>query len=94
MEVKTEFFGLNIKSKKLEETVLYFDQINKLAIIFYGNLPNVIICYYVKFPIPIMHRQFFRIISQNREYKKTHCNDLYNTIQFACRTWCLDNQSS
>ena len=41
-----------------------------------------------------MHRQFFRIISQNREKIKTHCNDLNNLFQFACRKWYLDNQSS
>ena len=44
--------------------------------------------------MPIMHRQFFKIISQNRENVQTHCNDLYNPFQFACRNWYLDNQSS
>ena len=34
-----------------------------------------------------MHGQINRIISQNTEYVKTHCNDLYNPFQFACRKW-------
>ena len=41
-----------------------------------------------------MHRQFFRILSQNRDYVKTHFNDLFNPFQFACRKWYLDNHSS
>ena len=38
--------------------------------------------FYLKFPIPIMHRQFFRKISQDPEYVKTHCNDLKKTFSF------------
>ena len=37
-----------------------------------------------------MHRQFFRIISRNHEFVKTHCNDKHNPFQFACRKWYLD----
>ena len=33
-----------------------------------------------------MHRQFFKILSQQPEYVKTHCNNLNNTFRFACRT--------
>ena len=29
----------------------------------------------------------FRVISQNQEYVKTHCNDLNNPFHFACRGW-------
>ena len=29
-----------------------------------------------------MHRQFFRKISQDPEYVKTHCNDLKKTFSF------------
>ena len=36
-----------------------------------------------------MHTQFFKILSQNREYIKTDCNDLYNPFHFACRRWYL-----
>ena len=40
-----------------------------------------------------MHRHFFRIFSQNPEYKKTHCNDINSPFHLACRKWFLDNQS-
>ena len=38
-----------------------------------------------------MHRQFFKIFSQNPENVKTHCNDLYNLFHFASRRWFLYN---
>ena len=28
--------------------------------------------------MPIMHRQFFKILSKNLHYVKTHCNDRNN----------------
>ena len=34
-----------------------------------------------------MHRKFLRIISQNPENVKTHCNDLKNPFRFASRRW-------
>ena len=37
-------------------------------------------------------RQFFRILSQNQEYVKTHFNDSNNLFHFACRGWILYNQ--
>ena len=36
-----------------------------------------------------MHRQFFKIISQNPEYVKPHCNDLNNPLSFAFRSWMI-----
>ena len=36
-----------------------------------------------------MHRQFFRIISQNPDYVQTHCNDRNNLFHFAIRK-CLN----
>ena len=50
------------------------------------------ICNCLIVPIPKMHRHFIRIISENREYVKTHCSDLHNPFYFACRKWYLDNQ--
>ena len=41
-----------------------------------------------------MHRQYFRMSSQNRENLKTNCNDLFNPFQIYCRKWYLDNYSS
>ena len=60
-----------------------FNQTNKLTIIFYSDLSIIIIHYYLKHRIPIMHRQFFRIFSQNPEYVRTHCNDMDNPLFFA-----------
>ena len=37
------------------------------------------------------YRQFFRKISQNREYIQTNCNDRRNRFHFACRKWYLYN---
>ena len=39
-----------------------------------------------------MHRQFFRLISQNPNYVKTHCNDLNNLFHFECPKWYLYNK--
>ena len=39
-----------------------------------------------------MHRQFFRIFSQNPDFVNSHCNDLDIAFHFECRKWYLDNQ--
>ena len=49
--------------------------------------------YYLRLCIPIMHRHFFRKLSQNPDYIKTHCNDRNNPFHFACRRWYLYNNS-
>ena len=38
-----------------------------------------------------MYPQLFKITSQNPEYVKTQCNDLYNPFHFACRKWYFYN---
>ena len=38
-----------------------------------------------------MHRQFFRKLSQNKEYIQTFCNDRRNPFHFACRKWYIYN---
>ena len=40
----------------------------------------------------IRHRHFFRKVSQNPEYLKTHCNDRNIPFHFACRKWYLYNK--
>ena len=57
----------------------------------YCNLSNINIHYYLKHRIPIMHRQLFRRISQNRDYIQTYCNDRRNPFHFACRKWYSNN---
>ena len=64
-----------------------FNQINKLTIKIYSNLSNINIHHYLKLRIPIMHRQFFKKLSQNCDFLQTFCNDRRNPIHFACRQW-------
>ena len=33
------------------------------------------------------HRQFFRAISQNRDYVENFCNDMENPFDYACQKW-------
>ena len=42
---------------------------------------NINICYCLKFPIPMCHRQFFRIFSQSPEYVKNYSKKINNTFQ-------------
>ena len=42
----------------------------------------------------MMHRHFFKTISQNTEYVENFGNDLYNPFQFACRKLILFKQSN
>ena len=58
-------YGLNKKLENARQRGFLLNQINKLRIKIHGNLCYIIICCYVKIPIPIMHTHFFRIISQN-----------------------------
>ena len=64
-----------------------FDHINKLTIKIYSNLSNINLHYYLKHRIPMSQRLFFRRIAHNRDYIQTHCNDINNPFQFACRQW-------
>ena len=84
-EIKTEFYGLNIKIRNARGNGFIFNQKNKLTIKIYTNLSNINIHYYLKLRIPICHRQFFKKLSQNPEYVKNFCTDLYNPFHFACR---------
>ena len=68
-----------------------FIQIKKLTLKTYSNLSHKNISYYLKLPITIMHRHLFRKLSQIRDYVQTHCNDIKNSFQLACRKWYLYN---
>ena len=87
--------GLYVLNKILKiarQNGLTFIQIKKVTMKIYSSLSNTNICYYLKLPIPIMHRQFFRIISQNPEYVKTHCKDMKNPLGFVIGNW-MNNQN-
>ena len=91
-DINMSLYELIKKIKNGRENGFIFNQIQKLAIKIDSNLSNINIHYYLKLRIPIMHRQFFKILSQNPEYVKTHCNDGNNPFHFPCRKWyCYKN---
>ena len=69
-----------------------FKQTNKLARKIYSTLSKINIQYYLNLRIPIMHRHFFKKLSQNPEYIQTHCKDRINPSHFAFRQWYLFNK--
>ena len=80
-------YDLNKKLTVARENGFMFNRINKVTIKFYSHLRYININYYLKFPMPMCHRQFFRVISQNPEYVDNFCNDLNNPFHFACQKW-------
>ena len=79
-------YELNKKLTIARQNGFMFNQINKLTKL-YSHLRYINISYYLKFQIPMCHRQFFRVISQNREYVENFCNDAENPFHFSCQKW-------
>ena len=77
-------YDLNKKLSIARERGFIFNQINKLTIKIYCNLSHINIHYHLRLGASPLHRQFFRKISQNRDYIQTHCNDRRNPFHFAC----------
>ena len=94
MEFKTEFYGLNKKIKNARENGYIFNQINNFKIGIYSNLSNINIHYHLRLGASPLHRQFFKMLSRNRDCINTHCNDLNNPFHFACRQWYFYNNQS
>ena len=84
-------YELNKKLTIARERGFNFNQINKLKIKILSNLSRINIHYHLRLGTSPLHRQFFRKISQNRDYIQTHCNNCRNTFHFACRQWYLYN---
>ena len=84
-------FELNKKKNVAKQNAFIFNQINKLTIKFSSHLRYIDIIYYLKSQIPMCHRNFFRVLSQNCDYVQTHCNNLNNPFHFACRKRYLYN---
>ena len=80
-------FELNIKLTLARQRGFRFLHINELTIKIYSHQRYINISYYLKHRIPIMHRQFFKILTKNRDYVEIHCNDRNNPFDFACQTW-------
>ena len=80
-------FELNKKLAIARENGFKFNQINKLTIKILRNLSHINIHYHLRLGASPLHRQFFKILSRNRDYIQTFCNDRRNTFHFACRQW-------
>ena len=80
-------YELNKKLTVARERGFIFNQINKLTIKIHSHQQYINLSSYLKHRIPIMHRQFFKILSQNRDCVQTHCNDRNNPFHFACQKW-------
>ena len=82
-------YDSNRKLKIARQRGFIFNQINKLTTKFYSSLSNKIIHYYLKVPIPIIHQNFFKILSEVPENVQTHCNDKNIPLNFAIRKWTI-----
>ena len=80
-------YELNKKLTIARQRGFILNQINKLTMKIFSHQRYKNISYYLKHRIPIMHRQFFKILSRNRDYVQTHCDDRNNPFHFACQTW-------
>ena len=80
-------YELNKKLSIARENGYIFNQINKLTIKIYSNLSHINIHYHLRLGASPLHRQFFKMLSRNRNYIQTHCNNRRNTFHFACRQW-------
>ena len=89
MKYKSHIYGLSEKIKNARMNCLRFSEIVKSTINFDSIISNINISYYLKMPMPIMYRQFFRIISQYPEYVKSVCIDKKNPFHFACRRYVI-----
>ena len=78
-------YELNEKLKIARQRGFSFNQIVKLTTKIVCNLSNINICYYLKLPIPMCHRQFLKNLTENLDFVKTHFNDRNNSFQFAIR---------
>ena len=68
---RMQFYGLSKKTKNARNHCFRFSEIVKITIKTNSSLSKVSICYYLILPIPILHRQIFRIISQDPESVKS-----------------------
>ena len=80
-------YDLNKKLTVARQNGFLFNLINKLIIKIYSRQRFINISYYRKFQIPMCHRQFFRVISQNRECVDNFCNDMDNPFHLTCQKW-------
>ena len=78
---------LNHKLTLAKQRGFKFNHINKLTIKIYSNLKYINIHYHLRLGASPLHRQFFKMLSRNRNYIQRICNNLNNPFHFACRQW-------
>ena len=78
-------FELNKKITVARGNGFIFNQLNKVSIKIYSNLSHINKQYYLRLHIPILHRQFLRTISENKQNIQTFCNDRRNPFHFGIR---------
>ena len=84
-------YEINKKLSIARRNGFIFKQINKLTIKIYSNLFYINIHYLLTLGAPPLHYRFFKNLLKNPDYIETHCNDINNPFQFACRQWFLYN---
>ena len=86
-------YELNKRRKIARQKGFIINRRNNLTTKFYSHLSTINKCCYLKFPIPICHRHFFKVLSQNSKFVQTLCNDLNNLFLFASGKWYLEKHS-
>ena len=84
-------YELNKRLTGVRGNGLMFNQLNQLTRKIHSNLSQIKIQHYLKLRKLLMHRHFFKVLSQNHEYIQTQCNITKNPFHFACRKWYLYN---
>ena len=84
-------YELNKKLTLARERGFKFNQINNFKIKILSKFAHINIHYHLKLSASPVHKQFFKILSRNRDYIQTHCNDRRMSFQFACYQWYLHN---
>ena len=84
---KSEFYGFHEKIKCVRKNGFRFGKTVKLTIKIDSSQSHINICYYFKLSVPIMQREFSKILSRKPENVKTPFNDPINPFLFACRKW-------
>ena len=94
--ISTYTMNLHTLNKEIEylknEEGLIFNHMNKLTIKFYSHIRYINIKYYLKIPMSMCHRRFFKQIANNRDYVENFCNDEENPLHLACQKGYYDNQ--
>ena len=80
-------YELNHKLTLAKQRGFNFNHINKLTIKIYSSLKYINIHYHLRLGASPLHRQFFKMLSRNRNYIQRICNNLNNPFHFACRRW-------